>query len=105
MRVKFLCLLVLLTLVAVPVWSAVPAAPPSSTPPVTLADILAPASAQPATAPDLGVISSHRPLAKISCTPSCTTITQCRDACGCTAANCVNVFGCANRVCDCTPCP
>jgi hypothetical protein len=105
MRVKALFLLVLLTLAALPAWSAVLAAPPSSTPPVTLTDILAPASAQPVTAPDLGVVSSHVPLAKISCTPSCTTISQCRTFCGCLAANCVSVFGCSNRVCDCTPCP
>jgi hypothetical protein len=109
MRVKFLCLLVLLTLAALPAWSAAPAASPSSTPQVTLADILAPVPAQPA-APrdltlDLGLISSHRPLDKISCTPACTTLQQCRDFCGCLAANCKNTFGCSNRVCDCTPCP
>jgi hypothetical protein len=104
MRVKSLCLLVLLALAALPAWSAAPAAP-SSTPRVTLADILAPVPAQPATSLDLGLISSHHPLEKISCSPACTTITQCRTFCGCTAANCANAFGCSNKICDCTPCP
>ncbi len=109
MRVKSLCLMVLLTLAALPAWSAAPAASLSSIPQVTLADILAPAPAQPS-APqdptlDRGLISSHRPLEKISCSPSCTTLQQCRDVCGCLAANCKSVFGCSNRVCDCTPCP
>lgn len=105
MRVKFLCLLVLPTLAALPAWSADPAASPAPTPQVTLADILTPVPAQPGAPLDLGPISSHRPMERVSCSPACTTITQCRDFCGCTAANCVNTFGCFNKVCDCTPCP
>jgi hypothetical protein len=105
MRVKTLCLLALLTLAALPAMSAVPAAPPSSTPPVTLADILAPASAQPAAAPDLELVSSNPPLSKAHCFPSCTTAAQCQAICSCTIAVCVNVTGCASKVCNCSICP
>jgi hypothetical protein len=105
MRVKTLCLLALLILAALPALSAVPAAAAPPTSPVTLADILAPASAQPAAAPDLTLVSSHRPLLKLGCRPICTTTEQCRTLCNCVVAVCETFTGCANKSCNCSACP
>ena len=105
MRVKSLCLLAVLILAALPALSAVPTAAPSSTPTVTLADILAPAPAQPAAAPDLELVSSHRPLLKLGCRPICTTTEQCRTLCNCVTAVCQTFTGCTNKSCNCSACP
>ena len=107
MRVKSpLCLLILLTLAALPSWSAPAGAPSPAVPEVTLADILAPVPAQPTASLDLGLFFVPRPQEKIACSPSCLSYSECRTICdNCAFANCKTVFGCSNRVCDCSTCP
>jgi len=105
MRVKPLYLLALLILAALPALSAVPAAAAAATPPVTLADILAPAPDQPAATPAPELVSSRRPLLKLGCRPICTTTEQCRTLCNCVTAVCETFTGCTNKSCNCSACP
>jgi hypothetical protein len=104
-RVKFLCLLVVLALAAPAAWCASAAEPSSSSPGVTLADILAPVPAQDAPTLDLGLLSGHHPQEKLGCFPKCTTNAQCQDLCACTVAVCQLFTGCPTKSCNCSPCP
>lgn len=98
MRVRSLCALLLLTLIALPAWSAAPSASP--VPQITLADILAPAPAPPletAALPDV--------FQAAACIPACTSNAQCQSICECAAAVCAFSSFCQKRVCNCTVCP
>jgi len=96
MRVRSLCLLLLLTLTALPAWSAEPAASPSA-PQVTLADILAPAPAPAASG--LGIVTAF------ACFPACTSDAYCQSLCECSVAFCYFSSSCQKRICNCTVCP
>ncbi|MEA2562333.1 MAG: hypothetical protein QOH06_3837 [Acidobacteriota bacterium] len=98
MRVRFLGILLLLTPVALPAWSAASAASPEPTPQISLTDILAPAPASLATSafPDI--------FQAAACFPSCTSNAQCQSLC-CATAVCTFSSSCQKKVCNCTVCP
>jgi hypothetical protein len=98
MRVRSLCLLLLLTLIALPAWSAAPAASPETLPQITLADILAPAPAPLAAsaAPDI--------FQEFACVP-CSSDAYCQSLCECSAAVCTFNSFCQKKICNCTVCP
>jgi hypothetical protein len=95
MRVRALCLLLLLVLAAFPAWSAAPETSPA--PQVTLADIFAPAPVE------TGGILEVTPQAAF-CFPACTTNAYCQSLC-CATAVCATRPGCQTRVCNCSVCP
>jgi hypothetical protein len=95
MRVRTLCILLLLTLSALPAWSAAPAA--SSVPQITLADILAPAPAELAANGDI--------FQEFACIPPCSSTAYCQTLCECSVAVCTFSSFCQKKVCNCTACP
>lgn len=98
MRVRILCTLLLLTLSALPAWSAAPAASPEPVPQITLADILAPAPTPVATnaAPDI--------FQEFACIP-CSSTSYCQSLCECSVAVCTFNSFCQRNICNCTACP
>ena len=92
MRVRTLCILLLLTLSALPAWSAEPV------PQITLADILAPAPASVAmnAAPDI--------FQEFACIP-CSSTAYCQSLCECSVAVCTFSSFCQKKICNCTACP
>lgn len=94
MKIRSLCLLLLLTLAAVPAWAS-----PEPVPQVTLADILSPAPAP--------IAASELPdfFQEFACFPSCTSDAQCQSLCECSAAFCAYNSYCQKRICNCTVCP
>jgi hypothetical protein len=107
MRMRSLCLLLLLALVALPAWSAAPAMSPATAPAapqVTLADILAPAPAQLAPA-ELDFSSPMNGAQEMAgCFPTCTSNGTCQTLC-CATATCRFVAACNKSVCNCSVCP
>lgn len=99
MRVRHLCILLLLTLVALPAWSAASVASPGPVPQITLADILSPAPAPLETSALPDVFQAA------ACIPSCTSNAQCQAICECAAATCYFNSFCQKRICNCTVCP
>jgi hypothetical protein len=82
---------------ALPAWSAEPAASPGPAPQVTLADILAPVPAPAASG--LGIVTAF------ACFPPCTSDAYCQSLCECTVAFCYFSSSCQKRICNCTVCP
>ena len=98
MRVRSLCILLLLTLAALPAWSAEPTASPEPVPQVTLADILSPAPI-PLAASSLPDIFQE-----FACVP-CSSNAYCQSLCECSAAFCTFNSFCQQKICNCTVCP
>ena len=104
MRVRSLCILLLLALAASPAWSAEPAVSPAGpawpepVPQVTLADILAPAPT-PLAASSLPDIFQE-----FACVP-CSSNAYCQSLCECSAAVCTFNSFCQKKICNCTVCP
>ncbi len=90
MRVRSLCVLLLLALIALPAWSA-----PEPVPQITLADILTAPVATNA-APDI--------FQEFACIP-CSSNAYCQTLCECSAAVCTFNSFCQKKICNCTVCP
>lgn len=93
MKIRSLCLLLLLALAAVPAFAS-----PEPAPQVTLADIFSPAPAPAATGalPDI--------FQEFACVP-CSSDAYCQSLCECSIAYCTYRSFCGRKVCDCTVCP
>lgn len=94
MKVRSLCALLLLTLIALPAWSAAP----EPVPQITLADIFSPAPTPLAagSVPDI--------VQEFACVP-CSTTAYCQTLCECSVAVCTFNSFCQRKICNCTACP